>query len=117
MYEICYDCFAQKADSLLYVYIYIINFLFYIKVIEKKEIAWKAYPHYSTNINLDNFKLHDALYHVNAIEWAASAMEMSAIAGRNVAILAYNDLQKSRNFTDKKTSENTTKKFRMSVEL
>lgn len=35
------------------------------------------------------------MYHVNAIEWVASAMEMSAIGGRNVAILAYNDfLQK-----------------------
>jgi len=67
-------------------------------------------------VNLDNFKLHNALYHVNAIEWAASAMEMSAIGGRNVAILAYNDLQKSRNFMDKET-EDTIKKFRISAEL
>ncbi|XP_071555111.1 prenylcysteine oxidase 1 [Temnothorax nylanderi] len=65
-------------------------------VTENKQIGWKAYPHYSTNMKLGNFKLHDALYHVNAIEWAASAMEMSAIAGRNVAILANKDfLQKS----------------------
>lgn len=28
---------------------------------------------------------------MNAIEWVASAMEMSAISGRNVALLAYND--------------------------
>lgn len=43
----------------------------------------------------NSFKLHDALYHVNAMEWVASAMEMSAIGGRNVAILAHNDfLQK-----------------------
>ncbi|KAL0108851.1 hypothetical protein PUN28_014163 [Cardiocondyla obscurior] len=76
------------------------------QVIEKKEIAWKAYPRYSTKVNLDNFKLHDALYHVNAIEWAASAMEMSAVAGRNVAILAYNDfLTKSHNFILDKTRE------------
>lgn len=93
--------------------------LFYIKVIEKKEIAWKAYPHYSTNMNLNNFKLHDALYHVNAIEWAASAMEMSAIAGRNVAILAYNDfLQKSSNtMLGKEDPEYPTKKLRMFGEL
>lgn len=85
-------------------------------IIEKKEIAWKAYPRYSTNMNLDNFKLHDALYHVNAIEWAASAMEMSAIAGRNVAILAYNDfLEKSRNSMDKKSSEDTTKQSRLEL--
>ncbi|XP_011155741.1 prenylcysteine oxidase-like [Solenopsis invicta] len=65
------------------------------QVIEKKEIVWKAYPHYSTNLKPNNFKLHDALYHVNAMEWIGSAMEMSAIAGRNVAILAYKDFQES----------------------
>lgn len=54
---------------------------------------WKAYPHYSSSSRHDKFKLDDALYYVNAIEWAASAMEMSAIGGRNVAILAYNDYQ------------------------
>ena len=34
--------------------------------------------------------LHDRLYFVNAIEAAASAMEMSVIGARNVAILAFN---------------------------
>ncbi|KAL6433410.1 hypothetical protein ACFW04_006511 [Cataglyphis niger] len=70
-------------------------------VTEKKEIAWKAYPRYSNTINVhfDKFKLHDALYHVNAIEWAGSAMEMSAIAGRNVAILAHDDFVQKYNFT------------------
>ncbi|KAG5347544.1 PCYXL protein, partial [Acromyrmex charruanus] len=82
------------------------------EVIEKKEIAWKAYPRYSTKMNFDNFKLHDALYHVNAFEWAGSTMEMSAIAGRNVAILAYNDfLQKfSNSILDKETKSKTTSK-------
>lgn len=70
-------------------------------------------------MNFDSFKLHDALYHVNVIEWAASAMEMSAVAGRNVAILAYNDfLQKSRNFMlDKEVLKNTIKIVRTSEEL
>lgn len=69
-------------------------------------------------MNLDNFKLHDALYHVNVIEWAASAMEMSAIAGRNVAILAYNDLlQKSHFVLKKEVSKNSTKKLRPSGEF
>ncbi|CAL7951839.1 unnamed protein product [Xylocopa violacea] len=58
---------------------------------ETKQIVWKAYPEYSTEIREAKFKLHDALYHVNAIEWIASAMEMSAISGRNVALLAHND--------------------------
>ncbi|KAG5308441.1 PCYXL protein, partial [Acromyrmex insinuator] len=89
------------------------------KIIEKKEIAWKAYPRYSTKMNFDNFKLHDALYYVNAFEWAGSAMEMSAIAGRNVAILAYNDfLQKFPNSTlNKEISKHTSKKLDYSEEL
>lgn len=67
------------------------------KVVEKKEIPWKAYPHYlsTTNVHFDKFKLHDSLYHINAIEWAGSAMEISAIAGRNVAILAHDDFIKN----------------------
>ncbi|KAK0176236.1 hypothetical protein PV328_000390 [Microctonus aethiopoides] len=66
---------------------------FFEKTDEVKEIEWKAYPKYSTEIYANKFKLHHHLYHVNAIEWAASAMEMSAIGGRNVAILAYNDYE------------------------
>ncbi|XP_034183271.2 prenylcysteine oxidase 1 isoform X1 [Osmia lignaria lignaria] len=58
---------------------------------EVQQISWKAYPEYSSKIHEASFKLHNALYHVNAIEWVASAMEMSAISGRNVALLAYND--------------------------
>ncbi|KYM93830.1 Prenylcysteine oxidase [Cyphomyrmex costatus] len=83
------------------------------KVIEKKEIAWKAYPRYSTKMNFNNFKLHDALYYVNAIEWAGSTMEMSAIAGRNVAILTYNDfIQKFPNsILTSKDSKDTFKKL------
>lgn len=87
-------------------------------VIEKKEIAWKAYPHYSItrNAHFDKFKLHDALYHVNAIEWAGSAMEMSAIAGRNVAILARDDFGQKHNLTsNKEVYKDSTRKI--SIEL
>ncbi|XP_066996508.2 prenylcysteine oxidase 1 [Anabrus simplex] len=56
----------------------------YIKV--KK---WLAYPHYSSGLRSDSFVLHPNLYHVNGIEWAASAMEMSAVGAKNVALLAY----------------------------
>ncbi|XP_012271016.1 prenylcysteine oxidase [Orussus abietinus] len=66
----------------------------FLQVNQVKEVRWKAYPRYSTNIRHDKFKLHDFLYHVNAIEWVASAMEMSAIGGRNVANLAFNDYRK-----------------------
>ncbi|XP_043278149.1 prenylcysteine oxidase-like [Venturia canescens] len=64
--------------------------------IENKNIInWKAYPKYERNNPRLDFKLYESLYHVNAIEWAASAMEMSAIGGRNVAILAYNEYMRS----------------------
>lgn len=69
-------------------------------------------------MNLDSFKLHEALYYVNVIEWAASCMEMSAIAGRNVAILAYNDfLQKHNLVLKKEVSGDSIEKLRMAGEL
>ncbi|XP_058803534.1 prenylcysteine oxidase 1-like [Phymastichus coffea] len=68
----------------------LINKLFR-NVDEVKEKKWKAYPSYSTVPRLDKFKIDNYMYYLNAIEWAASAMEMSAVGGRNVAILAFND--------------------------
>ncbi len=35
------------------------------------------------------FRLHDGLYYANAVEWAASAMEMAVIGGRNCANAAF----------------------------
>ncbi|PSN33871.1 Prenylcysteine oxidase, partial [Blattella germanica] len=52
-------------------------------------VDWLAYPHYHTDERDDMFVLHNNLYHINAIEWAASAMEMSVIGAKNVALLAY----------------------------
>ncbi|XP_017265964.1 prenylcysteine oxidase 1 [Kryptolebias marmoratus] len=54
------------------------------------ETPWLAYPSYRPpHRNTPPFILHDRLYYLNAMEWAASAMEMSAIAARNVALLAH----------------------------
>lgn len=54
------------------------------------ETRWLAYPSYrSLHRKAPPFILHDRLYYLNAVEWAASAMEMSAIAARNVALLAH----------------------------
>uniref|UniRef100_A0A8B9EL83 Prenylcysteine oxidase 1 n=1 Tax=Anser cygnoides TaxID=8845 RepID=A0A8B9EL83_ANSCY len=50
---------------------------------------WLAYPHYSPPEKCPPIVLHDKLYYLNGIEWAASAMEMSAIAAKNAALLAY----------------------------
>lgn len=46
-----------------------------------------AYPVYASDVTTSSFELMSNLYYVNAIEMAASAMEMSAIGGRNVALL------------------------------
>lgn len=57
---------------------------------ETKVVDWLAYPHYVPPETLGFFQLHDRLYYTSGIEWIASAMEMSAIAARNVALLAHN---------------------------
>ncbi|XP_072835265.2 prenylcysteine oxidase 1 [Pogona vitticeps] len=65
-----------------------LNLLFssYDAVEEKK---WLAYPHYSPPEKCPPVILHDHMYYLNSIECIASAMEMSAISAKNVALLAY----------------------------
>lgn len=54
------------------------------------ETQWLAYPTYNTpQRKTPPFILHNRLYYLNAVEWAASAMEMSAISARNLALLAH----------------------------
>lgn len=65
------------------------------------ETRWLAYPSYRTpNRKSPPFILHDRLYYLNAVEWAASAMEMSAIAARNVALLAHHHWYQQENKID-----------------
>lgn len=85
------------------------------KVQEKKQITWKAYPEYLTRIPEARFKLHDTLYHVNAIEWIASAMEMSAIGAKNVALLVYKDF--SAKFCFEKIIQKNSSNKKLSIEL
>ncbi|XP_026862305.2 prenylcysteine oxidase 1 isoform X2 [Electrophorus electricus] len=55
-----------------------------------RERRWLAYPNYRTpQRRIPPFILHDRLFYLSAIDWAASAMEMSAIAARNTALLAH----------------------------
>lgn len=65
--------------------------LLFEKLEEVKVVDWLAYPHYESNQKLGSFSLHKNFYYINAIEWAASAMEMSVIGAKNVALLAYKD--------------------------
>ncbi|KAK5851953.1 hypothetical protein PBY51_023465 [Eleginops maclovinus] len=54
------------------------------------ETKWLAYPFYRPpQRKTPPFILHNRLYYLNAVEWAASAMEMSAISARNLALLAH----------------------------
>ncbi|BDA40407.1 Prenylcysteine oxidase [Coccomyxa sp. Obi] len=48
---------------------------------------WKAYPHFSPPERFPPFQLAPGLYLNNAWENAASAMEMSAVAAKNCALL------------------------------
>ncbi|XP_028921879.1 prenylcysteine oxidase 1 [Ornithorhynchus anatinus] len=54
-----------------------------------RERRWLAYPHYRPPEKCPPVVLHDRVYYLSGIEWAASAMEMSAIAAHNAALLAY----------------------------
>ncbi|XP_053372013.1 prenylcysteine oxidase 1 [Clarias gariepinus] len=55
-------------------------------VVEKR---WLAYPSYrAPERRAPPFIFHQNLYYLSPIEWAASAMEMSAISARNIALLA-----------------------------
>ncbi|XP_069475013.1 prenylcysteine oxidase 1 [Ambystoma mexicanum] len=56
---------------------------------EVKTRTWLAYPHYHPPERLPPIMLHERIYYVNSIEAAASAMEMSALSAKNVALLAY----------------------------
>lgn len=54
------------------------------------ETRWLAYPVYQLPYRKSPpFILHNRLYYLNAVEWAASAMEMSAISAKNLALLAH----------------------------
>lgn len=58
-----------------------------------QEINWLAYPDYrSVGQPLPPFRLRAGIYYLNAIEWAASAIEMSLIGAKNVALLICHEL-------------------------
>lgn len=52
---------------------------------------WRVYPRYGSaaGATLPPVELRPHLYYLNGIEWAGSAMEMSAVAAKNIALLAY----------------------------
>lgn len=63
---------------------------------------WLAYPHYGSTQGLPPVVLHDGMYYLNGIEWAASAMEMSSVAAKNIALLAYHRWNRQFEMIDQK---------------
>jgi prenylcysteine oxidase/farnesylcysteine lyase len=84
-----------------------IDYLFE-NVSDVKVVDWLAYPHYSVPTESQSFHIADRLYHINAIEWTASAMEMSCIGAKNVALLI------KKHFYSKELNE-TTKRSHMEL--
>nr|CAB3264716.1 prenylcysteine oxidase 1 [Phallusia mammillata] len=61
----------------------------YTEVAEK---VWYAYPFYRPPDQLDSFIINnDGVFYTSPIEWAASAIEMSLISGKNAALMAFNN--------------------------
>ena len=56
---------------------------------------WEAYPRFSPPERFQPFRLAPGLYLNNAWENAASAMEMSAVAAKNCALLIARHLRES----------------------
>ncbi|KAB5549065.1 hypothetical protein PHYPO_G00062960 [Pangasianodon hypophthalmus] len=63
---------------------------------------WKAYPRYGSSQEMPPMILHDSLYYLNGIEWAASAMEMSSVSAKNIALLAYHRWSRQLEMIDQK---------------
>ncbi|KAM9451059.1 prenylcysteine oxidase 1-like isoform 2-T2 [Clarias gariepinus] len=65
-------------------------------------VEWKAYPRYGSSQEKPPMILHDSLYYLNGIEWAASAMEMSSVSAKNIALLAYHRWSRQLEMIDQK---------------
>ena len=58
-----------------------------------KTKSWHAYPKYKPGQSFPPVILEDKLIYINAIEWAASAMEMSLISAKNAALLVEENIR------------------------
>uniref|UniRef100_G3QAZ1 Prenylcysteine oxidase 1 like n=1 Tax=Gasterosteus aculeatus aculeatus TaxID=481459 RepID=G3QAZ1_GASAC len=63
---------------------------------------WQAYPCYGSSQGLSPVELHPNLYYLNGIELAGSAMEMSSVAAKNIALLAYHRWNRQTDMVDQK---------------
>ncbi|KAM3600872.1 uncharacterized protein V6R79_003947 [Siganus canaliculatus] len=63
---------------------------------------WQAYPCYASSQGLPAVELHPNLYYLNGIELAGSAMEMSSVAAKNIALLAYHRWNRQTDMVDQR---------------
>ena len=83
-------------------------------------LDWLAYPDYTTYPGLSSFQLEDDLYYLNNIEWAASAMEMSALSARNIVNIIksrQSELKNPENTSQKSTLQKSTSQVDPKAEL
>ena len=66
----------------------------FLKRGEAVAIDWRAYPQYNPPEQFPKFVLDNGVFYINAIELAASAMEMSAVGAMNCSLLAWKYLFK-----------------------
>lgn len=86
------------------------------KVNEMKVVDWNAYPKYSARKTLPDFELMPGLYHINAVEAAASAIEMSCIGSQNVALLVFQYLENVENINpDNVCRKDDMKKYKLEL--
>ncbi|GAB1608082.1 prenylcysteine oxidase 1-like isoform X1 [Argonauta hians] len=78
---------------------------------------WLAYPKYTSCQKLLPFVLYDQLYYVNAIESAASTIETSIIAAKNVALLVKNHWLNLFDFIDEIPNDDNNNKNKNKAEL
>uniref|UniRef100_A0A8C5M7G7 Prenylcysteine oxidase 1 n=1 Tax=Leptobrachium leishanense TaxID=445787 RepID=A0A8C5M7G7_9ANUR len=70
---------------------------------------WLAYPQYNPPEKMPPIILHDRIYYLNSIELAASAMEMSAISAKNIALLSHHRWYRK---TDRIDQEDLTERLK-----
>ncbi|XP_014816228.1 PREDICTED: prenylcysteine oxidase-like [Calidris pugnax] len=63
--------------------------LLFVSYDSVKSKKWLAYPRYDPPERCPPILLHRHLYYLNGLERAASAAELSAVAAKNVALLAF----------------------------
>ena len=86
--------------------------------IAAQQVWMGAYPAFDPPENFPPFQLNSGLYYANAWENSASAMEMAALGGRNVALLAAQYLSSTKRQVPVYSEDTSTlEKNRVEVEL